>query len=770
VKKNSRILILEIGSLNLRFLSHQNYLNGNLYQIASQFQIHVEKQFFPQLLIKRENFDYVAEVPDLQNFITEFDSESVIQEKKQFVESKKHLIWNFSQEFLTYIQQKVFLLAMGNLKFLKEFLNFQKLLGATKFFSPFDKPVSTIGGAFYFLYKLTYLNRFPLFVVLNEYKSKGLNTSRGEHQLMSYIESVRYPNGDFLSAYNNPNGQKYFKEAIPDGYGISDKTCYFYQGCYTHKCVKHNLINNLELCIQTNKDFDDKLTKLLINNPSEIEKIEIIWECEIDQFKKFHPKLETFLRFDYVKRPLQRLIPRDSYKSGYHDTYFLNWSKTDNESVLFYDVNSLFSSVAVKNKFMIGKYTTLIGKTINDLKVVRNKFYFQNFRVMGAIFLSIIPPKTLLYPYLIYKASDGVTYNTLCQKCCESRTKICNHSDTERAITGTYMFNEIEYALELKYTILHIYECHIYTESDYILKDFVNHLLYCKTIATNCFEDCDNEYDKQSYCDKLNKQMGFTENLTIKPTLIQPNEAMRYFYKLAQNSFFGKFGQRSDYARNIYCQTQEEIETVLSENVLLNDAYAISDELCCLNYTDQISLKPSLKTNVYISAQITSYAREDIHKHLMVLASHNVKILKVNCDSILFVLKSNQKCPLNLSHAAGDFKDEISGTILNYFAIGAKNYILVYRDKCGQICHVNKISGLSLNSRPANDENYQEFLTKLNSELSISLQILNKKRKIDWKNLSIESFVENFTISNTFQIRRVIKQTTAITLPYGYKE
>jgi len=419
---------------------------------------------------------------------------------------------------------------------------------------------------------------------------------------------------------------------------------------------------------------------------------------------------------------------------------------------------------------MVGKYTTLIGKTLNNLKLDKNKFYFQNCRVMGAIFLSIIPPKTLMYPYLIYKSSDGVTYNTLCQKCCENRTKICNHSDTERAITGTYMFNEIEYALDLNYTILHIFECNIYTESDYILKDFVNYLLYCKTIATNCFEDCNNESDKQTYCDKLNSQMSFSGNLALEPKLIKPNEAMRYFYKLAQNSFFGKFGQRSDFSRNIYCQTQEEVETVLSENVLLNDVYTINDELCCLNYTDQISSKPSLKTNVYISAQITSFAREDIHKHLMLLASHNVKILKVNCDSILFVLESNQICPLNLSHAAGDFKNEISGEILNYFAIGAKNYILIYRDKYGQICHLNKISGLSLNSRPSNDENYVEFLNKLNAELSTSLQIMNKKRKIDWKNLSIEAFVENFTISNTFQIRRVIKQTTALTLPFGYKE
>jgi len=420
---------------------------------------------------------------------------------------------------------------------------------------------------------------------------------------------------------------------------------------------------------------------------------------------------------------------------------------------------------------MIGKYETLIGQSLNDLKIIDNKFYYQNLKVMGAIFLSIIPPKTLLYPFLIYKASDGVTYNTLCQKCCENRTKKCNHSDIERAIVGTYMFNEIEYALELNYTILHIFECHVYTQSDYILKDFVNQLLYCKTIASNCFENLKSESDRQVYSEKLNQQMNFTGNLTINPINVQPNEAMRYFYKLAQNSFFGKFGQRSDFARNVYCSTQEEIESILSETVTLNDVYTINDELCCLNYTDQVTSKPSLKTNVYISAQITSYAREDVHEHLMKLAAQNVKILKVNCDSILFVLQSTEICPLTLSHAAGDFKNEIVGQILNYFAIGAKNYIIIYRDNKGQLCHLNKISGLSLNSKPSvNDENYKDFVQKLNSELSVSLRILNKKRKIDWKNLTIESFIENFTISNTFQLRRIIKETKSITLPFGFND
>jgi len=724
-------------------------------------------------LLQRQNFDYDGSVPEIQYFLSDFDSDTETKEKKLYFDKIKGLKWNFRKEFLTFIQQKLLLLALANLKFLTEFLNFQRLLGCSKFFSPFDSPVSTTGGAFFYLYKIVYLPKFPLYTIMNEYKSKGLNTSRGEHQLMSFLEFTKYKDSEFLSSYNNPNGQKFFKEAIPDGYGVSDKTCYFYQGCYTHKCVKHNLIKNLEACVTSNADFNEKLNRLLLNNPTEIEKIDIIWECEMDKFKLAHPNYQTFIDQTYINRPLQRLIPRESYKGGFHDTYYLNWSseKCPNERLFFYDVNGLFSSVVIKNKLMTGKYTTLIGKTLNNLKIVNNQFFYSGNRVMGAIFLSILPPTNLLYPFLIYKGSNGVNYNTLCRKCAEKQTKTCTHHDTDRSFVGTYMINEIEYALSLNYSIVHIFECHVYVESDYILKDFVNFLVHCKTNATNCFEFLKTEDEKQAYCDRLNKQMNFSGPLSITPKSVQPNTAMRYFYKLAQNSFFGKFGQRQDLARNVYCSHQDEIETLISEGVQLNDAYTISDDICCINYqSNKLTLKPSLKTNVYLSAQITSYAREEIHRHVMTLVEHNIKVLKVNCDSILFALQNDQNCPLNTSHAVGDFKNEIAGRILNYFAIGSKNYIIIFKDPNGQICHINKISGLSLNSRPANDQNYQNFISKVLAQESASLKLKNKKQTIDWKNLSIETFAQNFTISNTFELRRTVKQINVLTVPFGYKE
>lgn len=747
-------------------------MDGQIIDIAKQFQINFDECFFPKNLLDFSNFNYVGKIPNFEAFISEFDCNLTKQKKQKFVNLYTNLKWNFRKELLIYIQQKLLLLALATLKFFEEFLSLEEALKVEKHFCPFQKPIFTIGSAIYKLFKLIYLPKYPLYTVMNEYKSKGLSTSRGEHQFLSYIENKFYKDSnDFLAAFNNPFGQKYFKEAVPDGYSISKKICYFYNGCYRHFCIEHNLIGNLDKCFAENELFNKKMEKLMQNNPDEIEAIEIIWECKMDQFKKNHPDYDTFLKNDYVKRPLENLVPRNTYKGGYHDTYYCRWSKSNfpEEDLFFFDVNGLYSSVAIKNKFMIGKYKILVGKDLKKLHVKNCKFFYDNVPVMGSIFLSIVPPSNLLYPFLMYKAKNGQMYNPLCSQCCDKNLKKCSHSNCERALIGTYMLSEIEYALELKYTILDIFECHIYVESDFLLKDFVKHLVFRKTISSNCFENLTTLTQKEKYCDELNTQMDFDNPLKITVTNVKPNPPMRYFYKIAQNSFFGKFGQRNDGFKTAYCTSQLEIENILSENRLIKDAYTVGENLCCLVYQpDKVKLKPSLKHSVYLSSQITAFAREEIHKHLLSLINAGIKVVKVNCDSIIFAVKKGQTIPLPISHAVGHFKSEINGTILDFFAVGSKNYIIIYLDCNGKKCYMNKISGLSLESRSFNDEEYTKFLYQLHLDLVSFIKVPNKKRKVDWKNLNVKLLCENFTISNTFPLRRILLHINECTVPFGF--
>ena len=256
-----------------------------------------------------------------------------------------------------------------------------------------------------------------------------------------------------------------------------------------------------------------------------------------------NPNYDTFINQVYVNRPLHTLIPRHCYKGSYHDTFYFSWSSTDypEKDLKLFDVNGLYSYVAMKNKFMIGSYNILIGAGLKDLHLVNDKFIYNGVHVMGSMMVSILAPSDLMYPFLSYKAKNGSLFNTLCSSCCETKSfKLCSHSEKERAIMGSFMISEIEYSLKLGYKLLAIFECHVYTKQDYVFKDFVEKLTFCKTRASNCFANLKGTDDKQKYCDQLNQKMDFN-GLLLTPNNIKANCGKRFFYKLAQNSFFGKF-------------------------------------------------------------------------------------------------------------------------------------------------------------------------------------------------------------------------------------
>jgi len=775
IRNGPSIIFMEIKDLNIRFIPHENYLSGDIFNIANQFDIKFSKCYFPFSLLTAENFDYFGKIPPLEDFLSKHFDESEAREIEKFILKQGSKTWNFRKELITYMQQKLLLTTLAFLKFLREFLLFQEALNAKEFLNPFTSPTCTIGGAFFRLYKLLYLEKYPLFIVKNEYASRGKFISRLEHEYLSYLEYKNYSEDDnlILTALNNPNGQKYFPEAIPDGYVPKDKTAFMICGCYWHLCPQCNLIKNLDKCNKANADFYAKLERLILNNPTQLERVNVIWEHTINEMKQTDTDFISFLDHVYIKRPLKTLIPRDCYRGGYHDTYFLKWSSNLclDDNLHFLDFNSLFSFVSIKNKFMFGPYSIFMGQSLSNIKIINHKFFLNDEQVMGSIFLTILPPNDLLYPFLMYKAKNGTVYNPLCSTCTEKKQKsLCQHSENERAITGCYLLSEIEYALTLGYKILHIYECHIYTQFDYILKDFVEPLAFFKTAASNCFENLKSKKQKNDYCSYLNQKMNFNTNFQFTLKNIKPNVSKRYFYKLAQNTFFGKFGQRTDTSKTVYCTSQEEIETTLSEHSKISDAFIISEDLCAVQYDQLLSkIKPSLKTNMYISAQITAFAREVMHKILMDMETQKIKVIQINCDSLIFALPKDKPCPLTVSHAIGDFKYELEGQILNYFAVGSKNYIIVFKNTENEIKTLNRISGLSLKAEQINVETYRTFISNLEKDIECAISVPNRKRKIDWRKLNIEITSQQFKISNRFPLRRIFSNNTLITLPFGFK-
>jgi len=145
----------------------------------------------------------------------------------------------------------------------------------------------------------------------------------------------KYPEKEFLFAFNNKDGQKYFKEAIPDLYSPITKQAYFFNGCVFHGHCDNCYINpnanssSKDPFGKTFKEINDlffqKVTKLIENNEN-ITEIIIVWECQYRN-KRETDYVQYFLKNEFKFHPLLRLRPRTCVRGAFFDVYALKWSK-----------------------------------------------------------------------------------------------------------------------------------------------------------------------------------------------------------------------------------------------------------------------------------------------------------------------------------------------------------------------------------------------------------------------------------------------------------
>jgi len=720
IKKGKNIILLEIPEFHVRFVTSNNYIPGNEYQLAVQFNIKFSKKIFPEAFTLKANFFYEGKIPVTEFFHSIINGNLEESEVLKYITTHGDKPWSFQQNVLEFYDQKIMILIDALIIFLKQSFSFQNDLqlslkkSPTVFVNPFNNPLCSLGSFTYLLYKTFYMNELPIYIVANEYGKSQKAISHLEYQFCSYMDYL-HPNLNFQFAFNNPDGPKYFKEAIPDLYSPVSKEVFFFNGCYYHGHYENCSINkNVSpetqhpfgiTYKQLNDQFFKKLENLMKNHP-EITKVTIEWECNFKKKKKM-PEAQIFFNQIYIPHCFRSLRPRDTVRGALSDVYALKWSQADFPDERFYctDVNGLYSFCAINFEFMIGKYKVLIGKELEKLSILNKKFYFNNRQVMGAILLKILPPKGLFAPFLLYRKKDGSVVNTLCRQCSETKMQVCKHNDEERSFIATYMISEIQFALSLNYQILQIYEAHVYEEKDFILRDFVKKMNFFKTLHSDCLQNIDPE-KHLDYCKDLNQKMNlFEESFIIEPKLVDNNPRQKNYFKLLSNALFGKFIQRTDQSDIRFVKTQESINDIYFSAETIEDFLCPNENICMLYVKKNVlKIPPNRKQNVYIGSQVTAFAREVIYKNLQkILSTPNATVYHVECDSIYFSLPKTTLCPLKFSHAVGDFKIEHGTKILSFYSFGPKHYNLNFLNDKNEIENICKYSGLSLKN-PANKD------------------------------------------------------------------
>jgi hypothetical protein len=217
----------------------------------------------------------------------------------------------------------------------------------------------------------------------------------------------------------------------------------------------------------------------------------------------------------------------------------------------------LFVSVRLEVlKFPIG-HPQIITSDFEDV----NEYF-------GLIRFRVFPPRGLYHSALPYKTGGKLLF-PLCRTCAEHRDlgpdDCCQHTDSERSLTGTWVTSELQKALQLGYRLDQIYEVWHFPESSHdLFASYINTFLKIKQEASGFSDDCRTPEQQQQYIQDILQREGILMNYSD----IQKNPIRRTIAKLFLNCLWGKFAQRLQLPKSQYLTEEEELQQKLQDATL----------------------------------------------------------------------------------------------------------------------------------------------------------------------------------------------------------
>ena len=195
-------------------------------------------------------------------------------------------------------------------------------------------------------------------------------------------------------------------------------------------------------------------------------------------------------------------------------------------SYRYVDFTSLYPWCNKMTRTVVG-HPRIITENFDDVST-----YF------GLLKCTVLPPRGLFHPVLPYRTQGKLMF-PLCKACADTCNQTpCTHTDSERAMQGTWCSVELEKALEKGYQILKLHEVwHFPERSDELFADYINTFLKIKQEASGYPKGVTTEEQKQRYIEEYFEREG----IHLDPDKIEYNPGLRALAKLMLNSFWGKY-------------------------------------------------------------------------------------------------------------------------------------------------------------------------------------------------------------------------------------
>ena len=231
-----------------------------------------------------------------------------------------------------------------------------------------------------------------------------------------------------------------------------------------------------------------------------------------------------------------------------------------------------------------------------------------------------------------------------------------------------------------------------------LFEDYVNTWLKLKQESAGWPRWCQTQQQKDEYLRRYKEKEGIDlEN-------VQKNPGRKQVAKLMLNSFWGKFGERTNKSKVLQVKTPHELF-----NILTDSANHVQSLRLCTDEILEVVFKqtpdndlPNAKTNIFIACFTTCWARLKLYSYLHRLQD---QVLYYDTDSVIYAWKEGQP-QIDIGDYLGEMTDELDGDVIKVFVSGgAKNYS--YKTVGGKF--VCKVRGFTLNVRGREKLNYKSM-------------------------------------------------------------
>lgn len=511
-----------------------------------------------------------------------------------------------------------------------------------------------------------------------------------------------------------------------------------FNGCWYHGCPRCYPRDREKLFID-NKNLERRYAET-VEKEKTLKSLGFVvhsmWSCDFEEEKKKNKRLQEWLKGNTFSDPIN---VRDAYFGGRTNALILNKTFRDGEKGGYADFCSLYPDVLKYRAYPQGHPVRITRDFAEPSRAADGSVIcYPYFGIVKAV---VRAPRNLHLPVLPCKINGKLMF-PLCSSCAQNLVQTeCRCPDDDRLLKGTWCSPEVEEALKVGYEIVETQEVlHWEQSSRDLFPKMINTFLKIKTESSDFPPEVKTEEEKDRYV----REYFEHEGVELRKENIAKNAGLRTISKLLLNSFYGKFGQRTNMKKCCFVSDAPTFYSMLTDySKTIKDFHVINENLMAVEY----SLSPEFetvdpKTNPVIAAFCTTYARLKLWNLMMRLGD---RILYHDTDSVIYSYKEGEYCP-SMGKYLGELTNELECKeigcqgceekhwITDFISCGPKNY--AYKLNTGEtMC---KVRGFSLNwdsSKKINFESMRDCLIAWKEKkeapdiVTVKTQFLRDKKK-----------------------------------------